>query len=1181
MAPGPLSGSGGKDVQRGKTSTQVISNQEQPAPKTKVAADEDIHLFVGGTLAGRQVVLVLLSNFGGTDATVAGERLALKFPNLQLTLLVGICAGVPTPENDIRLGDVIISSWVERYAFDARMDPGGFKTSDNSYIRTDVQPKLKEILHLLENEEIFDGFLGKSSQNLVDLQHRNSGIGSEDIIMRGNASRDELGKRGIMGVDTEAFGIIHLKGALVIKAAVDYGDSHKNKEWQDYAAGVAACVAKAFISDFYPLALTERGDGPDGPVPEGETEGPGPRAMQPPAAWAQPCTAPQRFLAFFAPASPRRLLIFPLTSFVRLIMSGAEVVAVLSIGASVIAVVDACNKLIDRIKEFRGSAAFVSLRSRLQLFSSNIKSLDKITSTGVIFDEEEQLLRDVLQGCKDTIEELDSLLTSLLPEPNASAWKKTRHAVRALLKDHRVRAVLEELQEYQNTILFHLSSKAEQNTRKAIFLLEEQRTALQMQKVSISGDTFSSRSAQDPSCRCQGIQYELRTILLQKLFQVSLAASWSNGLSVAFSIKSKNVVRDDSPGFELIRKCISRDGITFEEARAGLRTLRDSGIIDFNDTTENGHGYLEYLGLTMDQDIGQFQPLHAAVASNAMDEVKRLVKAQRHPDLTQNFLGHTVLHLAIQWPRILKFLLENGYRDAVDSADKHGISPLLFALFYGCTKSIDILVDAGASLPRIEPESAYFSQLRAGPIVSECWAHAAGACNEEAFIRLLEHYARKFAPTRLQSDLLEPLIFTKAVWGPWNLTAARALVAEIHKLSESHPYEFRRRGVTPLHIAMTPGHARVLMSYDGFDINSSADHHGETPLMVYSRFLDPALTQEALRRGARVNSTDHWDRNALHYNFARTFLRQPDCAITFSGPWERRPLAFHAEKLKALMEAVAVLIEAGGDLLQQDKCRCYCSPGGCSPLRSFIPALFLEADRHTVHVWILELFVVLQGCGKSGIFDLLVDEIGRLQNADEIGITHTCCASKYSKAFRDWRDAGDFTPIPTSMELEYWSGDWEEIREEESDLGSQLDRRCLADPSMNAGSWDSRLVSILARRCVMMEMIEGERLKKPGRRDEGEQVSLERCVEKYMASMEDAESYLTRVIPTYDHGYWMQERERLSKRFLEEVHSVRGATGIVNDWDIENWIDGTIMTGFGLNESQLKLWLTFMSTERI
>lgn len=315
-------------------------------------------------------------------------------------------------------------------------------------------------------------------------------------------------------------------------------------------------------------------------------------------------------------------------------MSGAEVVAVLSIGASVIAVVDACNKLIDRIKEFRGSAAFVSLRSRLQLFSSNIKSLDKITSTGVAFDEEEQLLRDVLQGCKDTIEELDSLLTSLLPEPNASAWKKTRHAVRAFLKDHRVRTVLEELQEYQNTILFHLSSKAEQNTRKAIFLLEEQKMALQIRQVSTSGDVFSSRPAQDPSsalyrqhvtvgtgcgfndchcfchlqphadeftgysagisrCRCQGIQYELRTILLRKLFQVSLAASWSNGLSVAFSIKSKNVVPDDNPGFVLVRKCISSDRITFEEARAGLRTLRDSGIIDFNDTNENGHGYLE------------------------------------------------------------------------------------------------------------------------------------------------------------------------------------------------------------------------------------------------------------------------------------------------------------------------------------------------------------------------------------------------------------------------------------------------------------------------------------------------------------------------------------------------------------------------------------------------------------
>jgi hypothetical protein len=40
-----------------------------------------------------------------------------------------------------------------------------------------------------------------------------------------------------------------MANAVVIKAAADYADSHKNKAWQTYAAGAAACVARAFIED--------------------------------------------------------------------------------------------------------------------------------------------------------------------------------------------------------------------------------------------------------------------------------------------------------------------------------------------------------------------------------------------------------------------------------------------------------------------------------------------------------------------------------------------------------------------------------------------------------------------------------------------------------------------------------------------------------------------------------------------------------------------------------------------------------------------------------------------------------------------------------------------------------------------------------------------------------------------
>jgi nucleoside phosphorylase len=37
---------------------------------------------------------------------------------------------------------------------------------------------------------------------------------------------------------------------VVIKAACDYADSHKNKKWQSYAAATAAACLKVFLNEW-------------------------------------------------------------------------------------------------------------------------------------------------------------------------------------------------------------------------------------------------------------------------------------------------------------------------------------------------------------------------------------------------------------------------------------------------------------------------------------------------------------------------------------------------------------------------------------------------------------------------------------------------------------------------------------------------------------------------------------------------------------------------------------------------------------------------------------------------------------------------------------------------------------------------------------------------------------------
>ncbi|PVH97054.1 purine and uridine phosphorylase [Periconia macrospinosa] len=77
---------------------------------------------------------------------------------------------------------------------------------------------------------------------------------SADLIMRDAQVRDGLANEyGVLAFDMEATGIWGLNPHIVvIKGVCDYGDSHKPKDWQDFAAARAACVAIAFITKFFP-----------------------------------------------------------------------------------------------------------------------------------------------------------------------------------------------------------------------------------------------------------------------------------------------------------------------------------------------------------------------------------------------------------------------------------------------------------------------------------------------------------------------------------------------------------------------------------------------------------------------------------------------------------------------------------------------------------------------------------------------------------------------------------------------------------------------------------------------------------------------------------------------------------------------------------------------------------------
>jgi nucleoside phosphorylase len=76
-------------------------------------------------------------------------------------------------------------------------------------------------------------------------------IASGNQVIKNAKLRDELNTSlggNILCVEMEAAGLIDNFPCIVIRGICDYADSHKNKDWQEHAAAVAAAFAKELLS---------------------------------------------------------------------------------------------------------------------------------------------------------------------------------------------------------------------------------------------------------------------------------------------------------------------------------------------------------------------------------------------------------------------------------------------------------------------------------------------------------------------------------------------------------------------------------------------------------------------------------------------------------------------------------------------------------------------------------------------------------------------------------------------------------------------------------------------------------------------------------------------------------------------------------------------------------------------
>ncbi|EXJ82734.1 hypothetical protein A1O3_06549 [Capronia epimyces CBS 606.96] len=274
----------------------------------------DNNNYVLGKVHEHNVVIASLP--AGVYGTVSAARVARDmvrtFTGLRFGLMLGIGGGVPTPQKDIRLGDVVISQpeqthgGVVQYDLGKNLGDNHFERkgtlttpptmllaalsrlqAEHEYADSKVPDLMAKIYQqrpkLTKNGYAFPGREkdilycsrcgGSNSSNLCGLcadgkiarpAHEDANpafwygvIASGNELIRNAAARDRLsGELGALCVEMEAAGLMNDFPCIVIRGICDYADSHKNDAWQRYAALTAAAYAKELLTYIQPKQIS-------------------------------------------------------------------------------------------------------------------------------------------------------------------------------------------------------------------------------------------------------------------------------------------------------------------------------------------------------------------------------------------------------------------------------------------------------------------------------------------------------------------------------------------------------------------------------------------------------------------------------------------------------------------------------------------------------------------------------------------------------------------------------------------------------------------------------------------------------------------------------------------------------------------------------------------------------------
>lgn len=274
----------------------------------------DDYLYHAGAMGGHNIIIATLpagQKYGVGSAAALSGQVKKFFPNLWFGLLVGVAAGLPdlsrVPAQDIRLGDVLVglpdgeSAGLVAYGLGKETEDG-FQPLRRGHALATTEPIVRSAIGAIKIEAPNDTkkFLpyyenirdkehaagtfsdpGQELDVLFSLHHDGSEriavrdrrpdsrrirawygpIGSGDRLWRNLRKNNELrDKYGLIGLEMEAAGTMDQIPVGVIRGVCDYGDGHKSKTWQPFAAATAAAYARALLDEIRPRVPPQMDD---------------------------------------------------------------------------------------------------------------------------------------------------------------------------------------------------------------------------------------------------------------------------------------------------------------------------------------------------------------------------------------------------------------------------------------------------------------------------------------------------------------------------------------------------------------------------------------------------------------------------------------------------------------------------------------------------------------------------------------------------------------------------------------------------------------------------------------------------------------------------------------------------------------------------------------------------------